>query len=167
MPRTSSARTSTSTTSTKTEATIAEARKKLAEAHKEGRHPSNKVPNCPTCEKAKNSNGGNGKATSTKANSKPQGNRRQSKPQPFRTVTVVTESYLAIQGLDDEDFDLATCPRCASLVPSGDKAETAHRNWHDEIDRIIEQLTEAVHGLRYRRNLWMSPWHENAAYLPP
>ena len=20
---------------------------------------------------------------------------------------------------------------------------------------------------RYRRNLWMSPWHENAAYLPP
>jgi len=19
----------------------------------------------------------------------------------------------------------------------------------------------------YRRNLWMSPWHENAAYLPP
>ncbi len=22
-------------------------------------------------------------------------------------------------------------------------------------------------GTRYRRNLWMSPWHENAAYLPP
>ena len=22
-------------------------------------------------------------------------------------------------------------------------------------------------GRRYRRNLWMSPWHENAAYLPP
>jgi len=22
-------------------------------------------------------------------------------------------------------------------------------------------------GSRYRRNLWMSPWHENAAYLPP
>ena len=21
--------------------------------------------------------------------------------------------------------------------------------------------------LRYRRKLWMSPWHENAAYLPP
>jgi len=21
--------------------------------------------------------------------------------------------------------------------------------------------------MRYRRNLWMSPWHENAAYLPP
>jgi hypothetical protein len=21
--------------------------------------------------------------------------------------------------------------------------------------------------LRYRRNQWMSPWHENAAYLPP
>jgi K+/H+ antiporter YhaU regulatory subunit KhtT len=23
-----------------------------------------------------------------------------------------------------------------------------------------------VYG-RYRRSLWMSPWHENAAYLPP
>jgi predicted RNA polymerase sigma factor len=21
--------------------------------------------------------------------------------------------------------------------------------------------------VRYRRNLWMSPWHEDAAYLPP
>jgi hypothetical protein len=87
------------------------------------------------------------KATTAKANGKPQGNRRQAKPKPFREVTLVSESYLAIQGLDDQDFDLATCPRCASLVPSGEAAETAHREWHDEIDRIIEQLTEAVHGL--------------------
>jgi len=27
---------------------------------------------------------------------------------------------------------------------------------------LLEDLEE-----RYRRKLWMSPWHENAAYLPP
>ncbi len=84
------------------------------------------------------------------SNGKPQGNRRTTKPAPFREVSLITESYLAIQGLDDEDFDLATCPRCASLVPSGDRAETSHRNWHDEIDRIIERLTEQIHGLEQR-----------------
>jgi len=31
-----------------------------------------------------------------------------------------------------------------------------------EIARGFSRETE-----RYRRNLWMSPWHENAAYLPP
>jgi hypothetical protein len=90
------------------------------------------------------------KTTTSKTNGKPQGTRRQVKPAPFRSVTVVTESYLAIQGLDDEDFDLATCPRCACLVPSGERAETSHRNWHDEIDRIIQQLTETIHGLEQR-----------------
>jgi hypothetical protein len=87
--------------------------------------------------------------STAKTNGKPQG-RQPRKPAPFRSVSMVTESYLAIQGLDDEDFDLATCPRCACLVPSGERAETSHRNWHDEIDRIIEQLTEAIHGLEQR-----------------
>ena len=31
-------------------------------------------------------------------------------------------------------------------------------------DLLLSQLVE---GPRYRRNLWMGPWHENAAYLPP
>jgi hypothetical protein len=98
-----------------------------------------------------NANTATAKATTSKAsNGKPQATRRTTKPAPFRSVSMVTESYLAIQGLDDEDFDLATCPRCAALVPSGERAETSHRNWHDEIDRIIQQLTEAIHGLEQR-----------------
>jgi hypothetical protein len=33
--------------------------------------------------------------------------------------------------------------------------------------RAIEVSASTEHRMRYRRNLWMSPWHENAAYLPP
>src|SRR6266540_5278033 len=32
--------------------------------------------------------------------------------------------------------------------------------------RDLIQMVGVVVG-RYRRKLWMSPWHENAAYLPP
>ena len=95
-------------------------------------------------------------ASTTRATSKSTGNsgrapaRTRQAKQPFREVTLVVEGYLAIQGLDDEDFDLAACPRCAGLIPSGEKAEAGHRAWHDEIDRVIEQLTEAIHGLESR-----------------
>jgi hypothetical protein len=30
---------------------------------------------------------------------------------------------------------------------------------------VLRERLEAVQS--YGRNLWMSPWHENAAYLPP
>ncbi len=33
---------------------------------------------------------------------------------------------------------------------------------------LDEGMTNNDHpGVSYRRNQWMSPWHENAAYLPP
>jgi hypothetical protein len=31
-------------------------------------------------------------------------------------------------------------------------------------EQLLDEITKRW---RYRRNLWMSPWHENAAYLPP
>ena len=133
MPAQRTTRTST-TTSSKTEATIAEARKKLAEAHKEGRHPSNKVQNCPTCEKASKGNGGNGNSRQT---------RKGVAPFPFREVTLLSETYMEVQGLDGETFDLVSCPKCAALIPStgkaGDKAEKAHRAFHDQIEAIDQR----------------------------
>jgi hypothetical protein len=125
-----------------TRTNIAEARKKLADAHKEGRHPSNKVQNCPECEKAKNGNGGNGKTTTAKGNGR-QTTRKGVAPFPFREVTVLTETYLEVQGLDGESFDLVSCPRCAALIPttgkSGDKAEKAHRGFHEQIDGLDQR----------------------------
>jgi hypothetical protein len=40
----------TETKVTKTAETVAAAKQRLAEAHEQGRHPSGKVPSCPTCE---------------------------------------------------------------------------------------------------------------------
>jgi hypothetical protein len=42
-------------------------------------------------------------------------------------------------------------------------------DWGDLDDDDKARNDQAVHRStrRYRRNLWMSPWHENAAYLPP
>jgi hypothetical protein len=142
MPAQRTTRTST-TTSSKTEATIAEARKKLAEAHKEGRHPSNKVQNCPTCEKASKGNGGNGKTTTAKGNGNSRQTRKGVAPFPFREVTLLSETYMEVQGLDGETFDLVSCPKCAALIPStgkaGDKAEKAHRAFHDQIEAIDQR----------------------------
>jgi hypothetical protein len=115
---------------TSTRTNITEARAKLAAAHKEGRHPSNKVQNCPECEKAKGSTtkaAGNGRQT-----------RKGVTPPPFREVTLVSETYLSIKGLG-EDFDLVSCPRCAALLPSGERAETAHRAFHEVIDGLDQR----------------------------
>jgi transposase len=52
---------------------------------------------------------------------------------------------------------------CKSDQPhqrSFDKAAYRERN---QVERTINKLKG---WRRYRRNLWMSPWHENAAYLP-
>jgi hypothetical protein len=39
---------------------------------------------------------------------------------------------------------------------------------YDGYSRRSQAVSElSATGARYRRNLWMSPWHENAAYLPP
>jgi hypothetical protein len=34
-----------------------------------------------------------------------------------------------------------------------------------DVHTYYEEASAAA-AERYRRNLWMSPWHENAAYLP-
>ncbi len=42
-------------------------------------------------------------------------------------------------------------------------------HWADVL-KLRAEITDTageIADLRYRRNLWMSPWHENAAYLPP
>ena len=36
-----------------------------------------------------------------------------------------------------------------------------------DIEKHLRRAELKVAQARYRRNLWMSPWHENAAYLPP
>jgi hypothetical protein len=138
MPAQRTTRPSTATTS-KTRETIAEARKKLTEAHEQGRHRRT-VPNCPQCEKGQGStkSGVKAAASTTKA----AGNGRQTRkgvvPFPFREVTLISETYLAIKGLG-EDFDLVSCPRCAALLPSGEKAETAHRGFHEQIDGLDQR----------------------------
>jgi hypothetical protein len=134
MPRTSSART---TTSTKTAATIAEARKKLAEAHQQGRHRK-VVPNCPECEQAENGNGGNGKTATTKAASNGTSRRKGVTAPPFRQVDLIADLFLAIKGLDG-DFDLVSCPRCACLLPAGERSEAAHKAHHEQIDGLDQR----------------------------
>jgi hypothetical protein len=95
-------------------------------------------------EQAKGSRQTTTKATSTRST----GNNRQTTrkgvaPFPFREVTVLTETYMEVQGLDGESFDLVSCPRCAALIPStgksGDKAEKAHRGFHDQIDGLDQR----------------------------
>jgi hypothetical protein len=133
MPRPSSARTTTSTTR-KTSETIAEARKKLAEAHEQGRHRK-AVPNCPTCEQASNGKGGNGtKATSSRGN----GRRKGVTFPPFREVTLMADLFMGIKGLDG-DFDMVSCPRCACLLPAGDKPEAAHKAFHEQLDSLDQR----------------------------
>lgn len=129
MPAQRTTRTSTATTR-KTSETIAEARKKLAEAHEQGRHRRT-VPNCPTCEQAENGNGGNGKTAGSKT-STTKGNGTSRKPRgvtapPFRNVTLLADLFLNIEGHGEKDFDLVTCPRCAALLPAGDRSEQAHK----------------------------------------
>jgi phospholipase C len=41
-------------------------------------------------------------------------------------------------------------------------------HWFSEVPSCTFPNRSFFHAAtRYRRNLWMSPWHENAAYLPP
>jgi hypothetical protein len=86
-------------------------------------------------EQAKDNRRTTTKATSTRST----GNgRRKPADAPFRAVTLVTETYLDIEGLK-EDFDLASCPRCAALIPSGDKAQAAHKGFHEQIDGLDQR----------------------------
>jgi hypothetical protein len=98
-----------------------------APAH--GANPSFRAPHATTTAKGN----GNGRQTTRKGLA----------PFPFREVTVLTETYLEVQGLDGESFDLVSCPRCAALIPttgkSGDKAEKAHRGFHEQIDAIDQR----------------------------
>jgi hypothetical protein len=136
MPAQRTTRTSTAT-STKTAETIAEARKKLAQAHEEGRHRRT-VPNCPTCEQASKDNGGNGKPA-TKAASNGTSRRKGVTAPPFRNVTLIADLFLNIEGQGEKDFDLITCPRCAALLPGGDKPEAAHKAFHEQIDGLDQR----------------------------
>jgi hypothetical protein len=135
MPGQRTTRTSTATTR-KTADTIADARKKLAEAHEQGRHRRT-VPNCPECEKPKNGNGGNGKTTTAKGNGSR--SRKGVTAPPFRNVTLIADLFLNIEGQGEKDFDLITCPRCAALLPGGDKPEAAHKAFHEQIDGLDQR----------------------------
>ena len=59
---------------------------------------------------------------------------------PFRSVGIMAELFLAIEGVSG-DFDLMACPRCACLIPSSDKAQTAHRKFHDQIDGMDQRAS--------------------------
>jgi hypothetical protein len=73
------------------------------------------------------------RSTGTKANGNSQpAARRQSKELKFRAVTMVSETYLDIDGVTG-DFDLSICARCAAVVPSHERAQEAHRKFHDDI----------------------------------
>jgi hypothetical protein len=73
------------------------------------------------------------RSTGTKANGNSQpAARRQSKELKFRAVTLVSETYLDIDGVTG-DFDLTICARCAAVVPSHERAQEAHRKFHDDI----------------------------------
>ncbi len=90
-------------------------------------------------EQAKGSRQTTTKATSTRSTGNGRAPaRRQPKEAPFRAVTLVTETYLDIEGLK-EDFDLASCPRCAAIIPSGDKAQQAHKGFHEQIDGLDQR----------------------------
>jgi hypothetical protein len=65
-------------------------------------------------------------------------------------------------------------PRAVSSKGPRRPAREATKDWlrlpkgalsRAQVDAVVTALWGAP--ARYRRNLWMSPWHENAAYLPP
>jgi hypothetical protein len=90
-------------------------------------------------EQAKDNRQTTTKATSTRSTGNGRAPaRRKPADAPFRAVTLVTETYLDIEGLK-EDFDLASCPRCAALIPSGDKAQAAHKGFHEQIDGLDQR----------------------------
>ncbi len=59
---------------------------------------------------------------------------------PFRSVDVLAELFVAIEGVSG-DFSLMACPRCAVLIPSSDKAQTTHRKFHDQIDGLDQRAS--------------------------
>jgi hypothetical protein len=137
MPAQPTTRTSTATTR-KTRETIAEARKKLTDAHEQGRHRRT-VPNCPLCEKGQGSTKSGTRSNVKAATATNGGSRRKGfATPPFRQVDLIADLFLAIKGLDG-DFDLVSCPRCACLLPAGERAESAHKGFHEQIDGLDQR----------------------------
>jgi hypothetical protein len=58
---------------------------------------------------------------------------------------------------------LAGAVVAAAAIPDGQGVIHACRSLNTGALRVIDTDSGQT---RYRRNLWMSPWHENAAYLP-
>ena len=90
-------------------------------------------------EQAKDNRRTTTKATSTRSTGNGRAPaRRKPADAPFRAVTLISETYAEIEGLK-EDFDLTCCPRCAAIVPSGDKAQAAHKGFHEQIDGLDQR----------------------------
>jgi hypothetical protein len=70
----------------------------------------------------------------------------------------------------DHPLIIQTIRRVPSRSDGIDEAPNLSRpdpSGADQFD-AEHQATDLVTGFEsYGRNLWMSPWHENAAYLPP
>src|SRR6266487_3885953 len=75
------------------------------------------------------------KGTSSRSNGKAPATRRAAKEAQFRAITLISETYLDIDGVSG-DFDLTICSRCAAVVPSHERAQEAHRKFHDAIDGL-------------------------------
>lgn len=71
------------------------------------------------------------RTTPTRANNKDSGN-------GFRDVDIVLVPVLDIEDLS-EVFSLTACVRCGGLLPSGDKAQQAHRRLHEQIDGLDQR----------------------------
>jgi len=60
--------------------------------------------------------------------------------------------------------------RSVSVIVAGHAFMQNVRRGHYELaveEPANRRVAVATDDLRYRRNVWMSPWHEDAAYLPP
>ncbi len=70
---------------------------------------------------------------------------------------------------DVEHFALITLLTAAALVAAVLSNRISERTRIPAPALFLVQLRVSCWHIswRYRRNLWMSPWHENAAYLPP